>query len=52
MSMPLPDAVLSMHTLVLGKTRAGKSSVMRLIGLGIVRNAGVGMVAVEPWVWS
>lgn len=30
-AFPLPDAALTMHTLLLGKTRAGKSSVMRLI---------------------
>ncbi len=31
MKLPFPDSVLSQHTIALGKTRAGKSSKMRLI---------------------
>jgi len=40
----LPDAALSQHIIILGKTGAGKSSTMRLlvedlIGSGLCRNA-------------
>lgn len=47
MKLPIPDKVLAQHVAILGKTRSGKSSVMRLLVEGLLER-GEPVCIVDP----